>query len=158
MAKLPEEVNPFNKKTVYEEFGLDPFASEAELMEQFERMPATFGDLSDEEKMQKLQAIQVGMKTLRNRASRAEVNALMLEKVDVKTIVQRLRNLSLTDISAVKLPEPGAELLFSDADCPEVAVGEEGDITPPADLELDLDELAKELGQHVNEHRFLFEL
>lgn len=151
-----EKMNPFGQ-TLYEEFNLDPFASETELMEQAEKVFASFSTLSDEEKGQKFQAFQDAVKVLRDRAQRVQINALLLNRLDVKTVISRLRNIPGEDLKQVAIPDPDLSQVITEGNCPETIEEYFQPVESIPSLEFDLAEVQKSLSSRVAERHFLFE-
>jgi hypothetical protein len=108
MTNHPKNSNPLSKNphSVYEELGIEPSASEAEISVQLEKAMANIATLSDEERGPKTVELQELITFLKNRRKRVQVNALILDHIDARTIQNRLKNLPNLASENIQLPEP----------------------------------------------------
>jgi hypothetical protein len=157
MAKLPESSNPFKTTAIYKEFGLDPFASEQEIMDQIDEVSSGFASLSDEEKTAKLKTLKQGMGILQDAKKRVQINALMVEQTDEKTVADTLRAVATSDLKSLKLPEPDVTQIVTEGRVVLEESGEAEKIEPLKALGVPLDQIRDTLSNKVLNRNISFD-
>ena len=108
MTTQAKNSNPPSPRTpsIYDELGLEPTASAEEISAQLETAMTAISSLPEDERVAKAARLQEHIEILKARHRRVQVNALILDRIDVRAIQNRLKNLPDPQSENVTLPPP----------------------------------------------------
>ena len=154
MPRLPNKYNPFFKTEVYEKLKISPTLPPNELkkvLDKFSPKSLKTEDESDRETIKKSVAL------LKHNFTRVVVNALILDQVELKTVKDRLKELSNVKRDRIRLPKPGPSQLHIEGQSIEISEKDFNPIPNIHSLELDFNEVKDHLTNHILEPREIFE-
>ena len=158
MTSQAKNSNPPSPRSpsIYDELGLEPTASDEEISAQLETAMAAISSLPEDERVAKAARLQEHIKTLRNRRQRVQINALILDRIDVRTIQNRLKNLPDLQSENVTLPPPSLAQVLVEGTSNELADLDFLESERDPELQIDVAEIA-ELQRHRTPRHIVFD-
>ena len=145
MTNQAKNSNPSSLEppSIYDELGLEPTASDEEISARFETVMAAISSLPEDERVAKAAQLQAHIKTLKTRRQRVQVNALILDRIDVRTIQSRLKNLPDLQSENVTLPPPSLAQVLAEGTSNELADLDFPEPEWDPELQIDVAEIAE---------------
>ena len=146
MPKIPNEYDPFAQTTLYEELGLDPYADSETVNERLQEFAAEMESLPDKEKNAKMAVFQQAMKKLKSPRNRVPLNMLIPDKLWKELLQKQFSEAeSGLQISDLKMPSMDVSSILTEGDLLEFVEADFKKPELPATLQVDHEELEKEL-------------
>ncbi len=110
MPVLPEKKHPFKKKfiSIYDELDIEPSATEEEVSERLGKLTSEITSFSDEAKTARMNELQAMIDFFKDPKQRVQINALILDKVDVRSIMSQIKD--LPSLANTKIGPPKTDL------------------------------------------------
>jgi len=156
MPKLPDDKNPLLKNDIYKKLKIDPFASEEDIKGSLKNFSVK--SLPPEEQKEQLDSLKEKLKILRNSSSRVRLNALVLDKVDFKTVENRLKHLPSIESEQVQLPKADLSQVYIEGQCLEIAEEDFQPVNRVEDFEMNLSSINYFLYKNNIERHIIFDL
>lgn len=139
MSMLQPQFDPFRQAGIYEEVGVDPYASADEVNLRLQAMAADLEQLSDADKAAKIGNFQDAVKKLKSPRNRVLLNCLLIDKLNTDHVVNLLARLPENlRIDTLKLPPLDVSSIVIEGENEEIAQVDFKDVAEDASLNLDL--------------------
>ena len=158
MSGIKDKYNPFIH-TIYDELNVDPYCSTDELEMNLDILVERFEELSKVEQDEQMADFQNTLQLLKTPRLRILLNALILDKVNVKYILNILGSLQETELSDgnYRMPNQGLEQLLIEGESLELANSDFEDIESISELEINFQEIKTVLHQIPETRYFVFD-
>lgn len=153
--KPPPDIR--NAADVYAILGIDPFASEKEISDSFAARTNEFAQLSDEDKATRLKELQRVAAIVNDPVQRVQLNAILPERIDAKTIDTLLSTVAGVSIEDLTVPEPSIVDVYTEGNSRELMAEDLDAPAPIDDLELDFDSLNEILSNSLKDRELFFD-
>ena len=158
MTSQAKSSNPSSPSppSIYDELGLEPTASDEEINTQFELVMAAISSLPEDQRVAKVERLQEQIKPLKSCRHRVQVNALILDRIDVRTIQSRLNNLPDLQSENVMLPPPSLAQVLIEGTSNELTDLDFPESEEDPELQIAVTEIA-ELQRHRKPRHIVFD-
>ena len=156
MPKLPDNKNPLLKNNLYKDLKIDPFAGTDDIKASLKNFSVK--SLPPDEQKKKLESLKEKLNILRNNSSSVRLNALVLDKVDFKTVENRLKHLPSIESEQVQLPKTDLSQVYIEGQCIEIAEEDFQPVNKIEDLEINLSSINLFLYKNNIERHIIFDL
>jgi hypothetical protein len=158
MAILPDNQNPLAHDTLYDKLGIDAFANEAEMATQLEAITIELEQLPDgPEKNERMGAFQAGIKLLKSRLHRLQINSLIIDKASAAAITTQLDRLKNLGDSELGMPAADLSLVLMEGSITETAAMDFDEIKTDPSLEFNPDEYKNFLSGQSEASQVIFD-
>ncbi len=158
MSQLEPECDPFLKRAIYDEIGVDPYANTEKVNERLQVMAAELEEMSDAEKAQRIGIFQEAMKILKSPRNRVLINTLILDPIHTERVVEQLSKLPQNlNVDGLKMPPLDVSSIFVEGESTEIAKVDFSDVEEDTSLELDLGEIKEMLNQQPEPRHVSFD-
>ena len=154
MPKLPNKYNPFFKTEVYSKLNIDPSTPAQELKKVLDKFSPKSLKTEDEDDRD---SVKKSVALLKHSFTRVVINALILERVELKKIKERLKEVPNLKGERVRLPKPGLSQIHIEGQSVEISEKDFNPIRTDPALELDFDEVKNHLTQQKLDYHHYFE-
>ena len=154
MSKLPKKYNPFLKSEIYKTLKINPSTPTAELKKAIEKFSPKSLKIEEEAD---IDVIKKSLTLLKQPFTRVTLNALILEKEQLKTIKDHLKELPKFKKDGVHLPKPGLSQIHIEGQSIEIAEKDFNPISKESSLELNFTEVKDHVTRLKPNERYYFE-
>ena len=143
MPLLPNDQDPFAKASVYRDLGLDPFADTDTVNARAALLTDEVELLPEEQRARRREEVQDALRTLRSTRLRILINAVVLDPLNHRRIVELLREIGTIDPAALQLPALDLQQVLHEGEHLALMTQDFGPLAPEAALQLDAAELQR---------------
>ena len=154
---MKKELDIRDGRKIYDVLGVDAFASNSEISDRIAQCSDGFAALSDDEKVERLTKLQEVSAILKDPIKRIQLNSLLPERIDEKTISSFLADIDSLTEEQLTPPVPSIADVYTDGGSKELMADA---LTPPnpiAGLELDFDALNTMLSKSLKDRELFFD-
>ena len=152
MPRLPKKFNPLYKGEVYKELQIDPSTNPKELKKTLDNFSV---DSLKSKKEEEIEELKKTISLLKHNFTRITVHALILEKVELKTIAERLKELPNLKKGQVRLPKPDLTQVHIEGQSVEISEKDFKSIDKDSTFELNFDEVKDYLKpREIDKHHY----
>ena len=153
MPKLPKELNPLYKPSIYQELHVEASSSTEELKMALENF--SVDSLKSKKNDEEIEQIKKSIALLKQNFTRVTVNSLILEKVELKKVNEYLKQLPNFKKGQVRLPKPDLSQVHIEGQSVEISQQDFQSVDKDPSLELDFNELKDHLKpQEIDKHYY----
>lgn len=141
----------------YQRLGVDPFASDKEISSILANQSDALASLPDDQKAARIQELQKVAQIVKDKAKRVQLNALLPERIDEKTIASFLSKIDALEQSDLAPPPPSIADVYTEGASRDLMGAA---LDPPEiidDLELDFDTINTILSTSLKDREIYFD-
>ena len=153
MPTLPKKFNPFYKAAVYSELRINPSTNSKDLKKTLENF--SVDSLKSKKEEEEIEEFKKTTSLLKHNFTRVIINTLILEKVELKEVTERLKDVPHLKKGQVRLPKPDLTQVHIEGQSVDISEKDFKPINKDSSLELDFDEVKDYLKpREIDKHHY----
>ena len=153
MPNLPDKLNPLSKAAIYDELKIDSTTSTEDLKKVLENFSVE--SLKTKRSDAEIDEIRKSIALLKHNFTRVTLNALILEKVELKTVAEHLKQLPNLKKGNIRLPKPDLSQVHIEGQSIEISERDLKPVDKDSSFELNFSEVKDHLKpKGIDKHHY----